>query len=116
MPTADTGTVTMQIDGDICTITVDNQSKKNAYTPAMLDRRAELLTEYEDHLWMAIICQCAPLGLRAIKQAARTFIEAGEAAAIACLPAIRQTVFASEAFREGVQSFVERRAATFSGR
>jgi len=37
---------------------VDNTSKKNAYTPAMRDRLAELLTEYEDNddLWVAIFC------------------------------------------------------------
>lgn len=39
----------MQIDGQVCTISVDNVAKKNAYTPAMLDRLAELLTEYEDN-------------------------------------------------------------------
>ena len=38
----DSGKVTMQIDGHVCTISVDNVSKKNAYTPAMLDRLAEL--------------------------------------------------------------------------
>ena len=54
----DTGKVTMQIDGHVCTISVDNLSKKNAYTPAMLDRLAELLTEYEDNddLWVGIFC------------------------------------------------------------
>lgn len=39
----------MQIDGQVCTISVDNVAKKNAYTPAMLDRLAELLTEFEDN-------------------------------------------------------------------
>ena len=44
MSNPDTGKVTMQIDGHVCTITMDNQTKKNAFTPAMLDRLAELLT------------------------------------------------------------------------
>lgn len=43
---ADSATVTMQIDGHVCTLTMDNQAKKNAFTPAMLDRLAELLTEF----------------------------------------------------------------------
>ena len=64
----------------------------------------------------ATICECAPLGLRATKKAALTFIEAGEVAAVACIPEIRKQVFASEDFKEGIQSFVERRKAVFSGR
>lgn len=64
----------------------------------------------------AIICECAPLGLRATKMAARAFIEGGEEAAIACIPDIKAKVFASEDFKEGIQSFVERRKARFSGR
>lgn len=62
------------------------------------------------------ICQNAPLGLRAMKQAALCYIEAGEAAAIAAIPAIRERVFASEDAKEGIRSFVERREARFSGR
>ena len=257
----DSGKVSMQIDGHVCTISVDNVSKKNAYTPAMLDRLAELLTDYEDNddLWVAIfcsvgehttagldmprffgptaeperrkpglvdpfglqrrctkpviavvqgitytvgiemalaprhrhrgghhplpatgiaprhraagrrafplpdahrlgqcdvplftcqefsaeralqlgfvqevhpfgkhmerarelaaiICECAPLGLRATKKAALTFIEAGEQAAVACIPQIREQVFATEDFKEGIRSFVERRQAKFVGR
>lgn len=41
MSAPDTGRVTMGLDGHICTITVDNTAKKNAYTPAMLDQVAE---------------------------------------------------------------------------
>ena len=257
----ETGQVTMQIDGHVCTITVDNQAKKNAFTPAMLDRLAEVLTEYEenDDLWVAIycsagehtsagldmprffgptaeplrrkpglvdpfglerrctkpviavvqgitytvgiemalghdiviaadtarfqqlesrrgiapfggahfryltrtgwgnamyhlftceefsaaralqlgfvqevhsfgrhmerarelaaiICECAPVGLRATKRAALAFIEGGEQAAVACIPDIKQQVFGTEDFKEGILSFVERRKAKFIGR
>jgi enoyl-CoA hydratase len=54
----ETGKVTMSIDGHVCTITVDNQSKKNAFTPAMVDQLAAHLTTYEDDdsLWVAILC------------------------------------------------------------
>jgi len=261
MSTPDTGKVTIEIDGHVCIITVDNQSKKNSYTPAMMDQLAEHLTAYEDNdeLWVAIfcsagehttagldmpkffgptaepsrrkpglvdpfglqrrctkpvisvvqgitftvgiemalghdiviaadtarfqqlesrrgiaplggahyryltrtgwgnamyhlftcqefnaeralqlgfvqevlpfgrhmerakelaaiICECAPLGLRATKKAALKFIEAGEEAAIACIPDIEKAVFATEDFKEGIQSFVERRKANFKGR
>jgi enoyl-CoA hydratase len=61
------------------------------------------------------ICRNAPLGIQATKVAALTYIEAGEQAAIACIPEIRAKVFASEDFKEGIQSFVERREAKFQG-
>jgi len=62
------------------------------------------------------ICQCAPLGLRATKEAARTFLEHGERAAVAQVPEIQAKVFATEDFKEGIASFIERRAAVFQGR
>ena len=62
------------------------------------------------------ICKNAPLGLRAMKQAALRYIEVGEAAAIAAIPEVRERVFASEDASEGIRSFVERREARFSGR
>lgn len=62
------------------------------------------------------ICKCAPIGLRATKRAALKYIEAGEEAAIECIPEIREEVFSSEDFKEGIQSFIERREAQFKGR
>ena len=58
----------------------------------------------------------APLGLRAMKQAALRYIEAGEAMAIAAIPTIHDRVMGTEDAREGIRSFVERRAARFEGR
>ena len=63
-----------------------------------------------------IIAGNAPLGIQVTKQAGRAFIEAGEAAAIAAIPEIRARVLDTADAREGVQSFVERRAAVFIGR
>ncbi len=62
------------------------------------------------------ICQNAPLGVRATKEAAMTFVDAGEKAAIEAVANIKEAVFNTEDAREGVQSFIERRAAHFRGR
>ena len=58
MSESEAAKLSMQIDGHVCTITVDNQAKKNAYSPAMLDQVAQYLTDYEenDDLWVAIFC------------------------------------------------------------
>lgn len=64
----------------------------------------------------AIIAANAPLGVQVTKLAARKFYEAAEAAALAELPNIRATVLGSEDAKEGIRSFIERRAAVFEGR
>ena len=58
----------------------------------------------------------APLGIQATKEAALTYVEAGERAAIACIPTIRSRVLTSADAREGIQSFIERRSAVFQGK
>ncbi|WP_332769310.1 crotonase/enoyl-CoA hydratase family protein [Phenylobacterium sp.] len=63
-----------------------------------------------------IIAKNAPLGIQVTKEAGLKFIEAGERAAIDVIPAIRQRVMDSQDAKEGIQSFVERRAAVFQGR
>ncbi|MES2511629.1 MAG: crotonase/enoyl-CoA hydratase family protein [Pseudomonadota bacterium] len=62
------------------------------------------------------ICTCAPLGLRATKIASMKYLAAAEKAAIEAITEIRRTVLESEDFKEGIKSFVERRAAVFTGR
>ncbi|WP_166367034.1 crotonase/enoyl-CoA hydratase family protein [Pseudomonas akapageensis] len=62
-----------------------------------------------------LICKNAPIGLRATKAAALKFVQEGEQAAIDCIPAIEKTVFSTEDFKEGLQSFAERRPANFKG-
>ena len=64
----------------------------------------------------AMIARNAPLGIQVTKEAAAKYVEGGEAAAIAFIPAIRERVLASADAREGVQSFIERRPAVFQGR
>ncbi len=63
-----------------------------------------------------IIARNAPLGIQVTKEAGRKFIEAGEKAAIDAIPHIRERVMASADAAEGIKSFVERRAAVFTGR
>jgi enoyl-CoA hydratase/carnithine racemase len=63
-----------------------------------------------------IIAKNAPLGIQVTKEAGRRFIEAGEQAAIDAIAEIRTRVLDSEDAKEGIQSFVERRAALFTGR
>ena len=63
-----------------------------------------------------IIASNAPLGIRITKTAGRKFIEAGEQAAIDVIPEIKARVLDSADTAEGIQSFVERRAAVFQGR
>ncbi|KJC60859.1 enoyl-CoA hydratase [Bradyrhizobium sp. LTSPM299] len=63
-----------------------------------------------------IIARNAPLGIQVTKEAGRKFIEAGEQAAIAVIPQIRERVLNTADAAEGIKSFVERRAAVFQGR
>jgi enoyl-CoA hydratase len=63
-----------------------------------------------------LICKNAPIGIRATKEAALKFISAGEAAAVAVIPEIKKRVFETEDFKEGIQSFIERRQAVFKGK
>ncbi|MFO1158567.1 MAG: crotonase/enoyl-CoA hydratase family protein [Reyranellaceae bacterium] len=62
------------------------------------------------------IARNAPIGLRAMKEAALRYIGAGEAMAIAAIPTIHERVMGTEDAKEGIRSFVERRAAQFQGR
>ncbi|MDE2411343.1 MAG: crotonase/enoyl-CoA hydratase family protein [Sphingomonadales bacterium] len=64
----------------------------------------------------AIVARNAPLGIQVTKIAGRKFIEAGEEAAVAFIPQIRDRVMTSRDMMEGIQSFVERREARFEGR
>jgi enoyl-CoA hydratase len=64
----------------------------------------------------AMIARNAPLGIQVTKEASVKYIGAGEQAAIAYIPTIRERVLNTEDAKEGIRSFVERRAAVFQGR
>lgn len=74
---------------------------------ALFDRTVTLAEE---------IAAQAPLGVRATLASARLAQEEGEAAAAARLLPDLQPILASEDAREGLASFLERRAARFQGR
>ncbi|MDC0719356.1 crotonase/enoyl-CoA hydratase family protein [Nannocystis bainbridge] len=57
----------------------------------------------------------APLGVRATLSTARTTVERGPEAALATMMDDVRAIMGSDDAREGMQSFVERRAARFSG-
>ena len=61
------------------------------------------------------IAKNAPIGIQVTKEAALKYIEAAERLAIDYIPKIRDRVFSSQDMIEGIQSFVERRAANFRG-
>lgn len=62
------------------------------------------------------IVQNAPLGIQVTKEAALSYLAGGEAAAIAYVPEIRGRVIGSADAMEGIMSFIERRAAAFTGK
>jgi enoyl-CoA hydratase len=62
------------------------------------------------------IADQAPLAVSATLRNARLAVEQGPGAAVADFNATQRTLMASEDVREGVASFVERRAARFIGR
>jgi enoyl-CoA hydratase len=63
-----------------------------------------------------IIAKNAPIGIQVTKEAALKYIEAAERIAIDYIPKVKDRVFNSQDMLEGIQSFVERRAAVFKGR
>ncbi|AII10409.1 MULTISPECIES: crotonase/enoyl-CoA hydratase family protein [Rhodococcus] len=52
------GEVTLRIDGRIAVITVENEAKKNSYSPEMMEQLSEHLTTFDDDddLWVAVFC------------------------------------------------------------
>ncbi len=63
-----------------------------------------------------LIAKNAPLGIQVTKAAALAYIDAAEQVGIAWIPKIRERVMGTEDAKEGIQSFIERRAANFQGR
>lgn len=95
----------------------DEFSAAEAYRIGMVQEVVPAGTQVERAMQVAnVIARNAPLGIQVTKEAGRKYVEAGEAAAIAFVPAIRERVLGTADAAEGIRSFVERRAAVFQGR
>lgn len=98
-------------------LTCDEFGSAEAYRIGLVQEVVPPGTQVERAMELAqIIAANAPLGIQVTKEAARTYIEAGEAAAIACIPEVRARVLGTEDAAEGIRSFVERRPAQFQGK
>jgi enoyl-CoA hydratase/carnithine racemase len=95
----------------------DEFGAEEAYRVGLVQEVVATGTQIERAMEIArIISQNAPLGIQATKAAGRRYIEAGEASAVNAIDDIRAKVMNSQDAAEGIQSFVERRAAVFVGR
>lgn len=98
-------------------LTCDEFCADEAYRIGLIQEVVPTGSQIERAMELArAIVANAPLGIQMTKEAGRTFIETGEAAAIACIPAIRARVLGTEDAAEGIRSFIERRPAQFQGR
>ncbi|NKB99091.1 MAG: crotonase/enoyl-CoA hydratase family protein [Pseudomonadales bacterium] len=61
------------------------------------------------------IAECAPLAVQEIKRAAFVYLQKGERAAFDEIPAMRERTLGSADAKEGMQSFIEKRDAQFTG-
>ena len=95
----------------------DEFSAAEAYRVGLVQEVVEVGKQVERAMELAqIIAGNAPMGIQVTKEAGLKFIEAGERAAIDIIAHIRERVMDSEDAKEGIQSFMERRAAVFQGR
>ena len=95
----------------------DEFNAQRAYKIGLVQELVPVGKQVERAMELAqLIAKNAPIGIQITKQAGLTFIEAGEKAAVEIIPRIRDRVMNSEDMKEGIQSFVERRAAVFKGR
>ena len=62
------------------------------------------------------IAEQAPLAVYAMMESARLAQDQGWQAAVAAIPATQKRLYNSEDAKEGIQSFIEKRAAKFEGR
>ena len=98
-------------------LTADEFSAAEAYRIGLIQEVVDPGQQVERALAIAAeIATCAPLALAHTIANARLALDEDEPAAVAAIPAMSEAVRASADFQEGITSFIERRAARFSGR
>ncbi len=98
-------------------LTADEFTAAEAYRIGLVQEVVEAGRELPRAVEIAeIIAAQAPLAVQATKANAMTYLEKGEVACIGEFSAIQQRLANTEDAREGVQSFIERRAGRFQGR
>lgn len=98
-------------------LTSDEFNASEAYRIGLVQEIVETGKELERAVEIATqIASLAPLAVQATKKSSMSYIENGEAAAIAEFSAIQQRLSLTEDAREGVQSFMERRDGRFQGK
>jgi enoyl-CoA hydratase/carnithine racemase len=97
-------------------LTSDEFDAQEAYRIGFVQEVVPVGTQLERAIEIAeLIAAQAPLAVQATKASSRRFVEEGFAAAVRELGPTQQRLMASEDASEGVQSFIERRAAVFKG-
>jgi enoyl-CoA hydratase len=97
-------------------LTSDEFDAQEAYRIGLVQEVVPVGKQLERALEIAeVIAAQAPLAVQATKASSRRFVEQGFAAAVRELAPTQQRLMASEDASEGIQSFIERRAAVFKG-
>ena len=98
-------------------LTGDEFNAAEAYRLGLVQEVVEPGQQLERALQLAeAVCVQAPLAVYTTLKASRRAILEGETAAVAHLQSDQRALLQTEDFKEGVQSFVERRSAHFNGR
>jgi enoyl-CoA hydratase/carnithine racemase len=98
-------------------LTADEFSAAEAYRIGLVQEVVDPGQQVARALAIAAdLATCAPLALTHTIANARLALDEGEPAAVAAIPEMSEAVRATADFQEGITSFIERRAARFSGR
>ncbi len=98
-------------------LTSDEFDASEAYRIGLVQEVVPLGRQLERAIELAeTICRGAPLAVQETKASSKRFIDEGFNAAVAAFAETQARLIASEDAAEGVQSFIERRDAEFTGR
>lgn len=98
-------------------LTADEFDAAEAYRIGLVQEVVPAGTQLDRAIEIAEqIAALAPLAVQETKASSRRFVVEGFDAAVAALAPTQQRLMATEDAKEGVQSFIERRAAVFEGR